>query len=138
MPGSNVIPTLRYGDGKAAIDWLCKAFGFTAKAVYEGPDGTIAHAELTLGNGMIMLGSAETEFSKLVTTPRQTGIATGGIYAIVPDVDVHYARAKAAGAEILMEPRDQDYGGRDYTARDPEGYVWSFGTYDPWETKEVQ
>lgn len=132
MQGSSVIPTLRYRDGKAAIDWLCKAFGFSVKAVYEGPNGSIAHAELMLGTGMIMLGSAESEFSKLVTTPKEKGIATGAIYAVVRDVDAHYVTAKAAGAEILMEPRDQDYGGRDYTARDPEGYIWAFGTYDPW------
>ncbi|MGE0211521.1 MAG: VOC family protein [Parvibaculaceae bacterium] len=137
MSGASVIPTLRYQDGKAAIDWLCKAFGFTVKAVYEGPDGSIAHAELTSGSGMIMLGSAETEFSRLVSTPREAGKPTSAIYVVVRDVDAHHARAKAEGAEIVLEPRDQDYGGRDYTARDPEGYVWSFGTYDPWAASQA-
>lgn len=137
MAGGIVIPTLRYRDGKAAIDWLCKAFGFAVKAVYEGPDGSIAHAELTHGSGMIMLGSAETEFSRLVTTPAESGTPTGAIYVVVQDVDAHHARARTEGAEIVRAPRNQDYGGRDYTARDPEGYIWSFGTYDPWSAPQA-
>jgi uncharacterized glyoxalase superfamily protein PhnB len=55
----------------------------------------------------------------------------GWIYIVVQDSDAHYARAKAAGAEIIRELEDQDYGSRDYTARDLEGNIWSFGTYDP-------
>jgi uncharacterized glyoxalase superfamily protein PhnB len=128
-----VIPALQYQDARAAIDFLCAAFGFEKKAVYEGEGGTIAHAELTLGNGMIMLGSVNhSEYGKLLVRPRDAGGVTMSTYAIVDDVDAHYARAKAAGAVITREPVTQDYGGRDYTAKDPEGNVWTFGTYDPW------
>jgi uncharacterized glyoxalase superfamily protein PhnB len=129
----NIVPALQYQDAHAAIDFLCTAFGFEKKAVYEGEGGTVAHAELTLGNGMIMLGSVkDTEYGKLLVRPRAAGGVTMSVYVIVGDVDAHFARAKAAGAEITREPVTQDYGGRDYTCKDPEGHVWSFGTYDPW------
>ena len=79
------------------------------------------------------LGSAkDTEFGKLLVRPRDAGGVTMSVYCVVTDVDAHFARAKAAGAEITREPVTQDYGGRDYTAKDPEGHVWTFGTYDPW------
>lgn len=93
--------------------------------------GRIAHAELTLGNGMIMLGGVETEYGRLVAAPNKVQPVTQGIYVVVEDVDAHYARAKAAGTEIVLDIRTQDYGGRDYTARDPEGHIWTFGTCDP-------
>jgi uncharacterized glyoxalase superfamily protein PhnB len=130
---ATVIPALQYQDAPAAIDFLCRAFGFEKKAVYEGEGGSIAHAELTLGHGMVMLGSAkDTEYGKLLVRPRVAGGVTMSVYAIVEDVDAHFARAKAAGAEITREPVTQDYGGRDYTCKDPEGHVWTFGSYDPW------
>jgi uncharacterized glyoxalase superfamily protein PhnB len=130
---STIIPALHYADAPAAIDFLCRAFGFERKAVYEGEGGTIAHAELTLGNGMVMLGSMnDTEYGKLLVRPRAAGGVTMGVYVIVEDPDAHFARAKAAGAEITREPVTQDYGGRDYTCKDPEGNVWTFGSYDPW------
>lgn len=86
---------------------------------------------------MIMLGpDADTEFGKFMTLPSKTGgRCTQIVYVIVDDVDAHHARAKAAGAEIVIPPTDQHYGGRDYSARDVEGHVWSFGTYDPWIVK---
>ncbi|MEA2949357.1 MAG: hypothetical protein QOI40_4687 [Alphaproteobacteria bacterium] len=130
---STVVPALQYQDAPAAISFLCRAFGFEQKAVYKGEGGSIAHAELTLGNGMIMLGSAkETEYGRLLVRPRAVGGVTMSVYVIVEDPDVHFARAKAAGAEITREPVTQDYGGRDYTCKDPEGHVWTFGSYDPW------
>jgi uncharacterized glyoxalase superfamily protein PhnB len=130
---STIIPALHYADAPAAIDFLCRAFGFERKAVYEGEGGTIAHAELTLGNGMVMLGSMkDTEYGKLLVRPRAAGGVTMGVYVIVEDPDAHFARAKAAGAEITREPVTQDYGGRDYTCKDSEGHVWTFGSYDPW------
>jgi uncharacterized glyoxalase superfamily protein PhnB len=130
---STIIPALHYADAPAAIDFLCRAFGFERKAVYEGEGGTIAHAELTLGNGMVMLGSMkDTEYGKLLVRPRAAGGVTMGVYVIVEDPDAHFARAKAAGAEITREPVTQGYGGRDYTCKDPEGNVWTFGSYDPW------
>ena len=131
----SVIPALQYNDAKAAIEFLCKAFGFTKNAVYEDKDGSIAHAQLTHGNGMIMLGSVkDTEYGKLLKRPGDVGAVTMSVYVVVDDVDAHFARAKAAGAQITGEPVTQDYGGRDYTAKDPEGNVWTFGTYDPFAT----
>jgi uncharacterized glyoxalase superfamily protein PhnB len=133
---STVIPALQYQDAPAAIEFLCRAFGFERHAVYEGEGGSIAHAQLTLGNGMIMLGSVkDTNYGKLLVRPRAVGGVTMSVYLIVQDPDAHCARAKAAGAEITREPETQDYGGRDYTCKDPEGNVWSFGTYDPWAAK---
>jgi uncharacterized glyoxalase superfamily protein PhnB len=131
---STVIPAMRYRDANAAIEWLCKAFGFEKHLVVPGENGTVAHAQLSFGNGMIMLGSArDDEFGRRVKPPRETGgIGTQSAYVIVEDADTHHARAKAAGAEIVMEVEDQDYGGRLYSCLDPEGHLWSFGTYDPW------
>jgi uncharacterized glyoxalase superfamily protein PhnB len=133
---ATVIPCLRYRDAPAAIEWLCSTFGFNKQAVYPNSDGTIAHAQLTFGNGMIMLGSAvekATEWGKLIKQPDQIGGAeTQSAYLIVADADVLYARAKAAGAEIMIDIKDEDYGGRGFSCRDIEGHLWSFGTYDPW------
>jgi uncharacterized glyoxalase superfamily protein PhnB len=130
---STVIVCLRYRDAPAAIAWLCRAFGFDKHALYEGEGGIIEHAQLTFGRGMIMLGSArDTEYGQLIRTPAEAGGNTQSTYLIVEDADAHYARARAAGAEIVIELVTQDYGGRDYTCKDPEGHVWTFGTYDPW------
>ena len=119
-----IIPTLRYKDAKAAIDFLERAFGFERKAVYENEDGTVGHAELTSGRGMVMLGTSG-------TGDKQFETAHSSIYVIVADPDALYERAKAAGAEISRELEDMDYGSREFSALDPEGNVWSFGTYDP-------
>ncbi len=130
-----VIPGLFYRDAPAAIDWLCRAFGFERHLVVDGGNGVIAHAQLTFGNGMIMLGSAGRHrgaFDEAVKDPQTVGVTTQSPYVIVDDPDAHYARARAAGAEIVLDIRDQDYGGRGYTCRDLEGHVWSFGDYDPW------
>ena len=131
MPAKiGVIPALQYRDAQAAIDFLCKAFGFEKNAVYEEPDGSIAHAQLVLGNGMIMLGSVkDSEYSKLLVRPADAGGVTMSVYVVVDDADAHFARAKSAGATIVREPVTQDYGGRDYTCKDPEGHVWTFGTH---------
>jgi uncharacterized glyoxalase superfamily protein PhnB len=127
------IPTMRYEDAPRMIDWLCEAFGFERHLVVPGEDGTIAHAQLTLGEGMIMLGSwRDDEWGRLVTTARRAGAVTQSVYVVVADVDAHHGRARAAGAEIVHPLEDKDYGGRGYGARDPEGQVWSFGSYDPW------
>jgi uncharacterized glyoxalase superfamily protein PhnB len=130
-----IIPTLRYQDAPAAIEWLCRAFGFERHFVVPGENGTIAHAQLTFGNGMIMVGSArDDEFGRLQKTPAQVGgVGTQSAYIIVPDVDAHHARAVAAGAAVTMAPRDEDHGGRFYSCRDPEGHLWNFGSYDPWK-----
>ena len=129
-----IVPTLRYRDGQAAIDWLCKAFGFKAQLVVPDKSGAIAHAQLVYGNGMIMLGSAtNNEFHTIVKSPAETGgIGSQSAYIIVADVDDHYKMAVAAGAEIVIDIKEEDYGGRAYSCRDPEGHVWNFGSYDPW------
>lgn len=124
----SIYPTLVYADAKAAVKQLTEAFGFTELAVYEGEDGKVAHAELVQGNGAIMLGSKGTG-SVFDTAMKDAGIT--GVYVVVDDVDAHHRRAVEQGAEILMPPTDQDYGSRDYMARDLEGNVWSFGTYAP-------
>jgi uncharacterized glyoxalase superfamily protein PhnB len=123
-------PFATYEDAAAAIDWLVEAFGFERKEVHEGEGGTIAHAELSFGGGVFMLGSARHDALAL-RTPRELGAVTGGVYVYVEDLDAHYARAKAAGAEIVRELADTDYGTREYMARDLEGNLWSFGTYLP-------
>ena len=133
---STIIPALRYHDAPTAIEWLCRAFGFEKHLVVPGENNTIAHAQLSFGNGMIMLGSVDngSEFGKLVKTPRDFGgVGTQSPYVIVEDADKHYARAVAAGATIVMDIKDEDYGGRGYSCRDPEGHLWNFGTYDPWQ-----
>ena len=122
-----VFPALRYRDARAAIRWLCDAFGFVEQAVY-GEGERVDHAELTCEGGMIMLGTLHDDTFR---TPRELGYAAGSIYVVVGDPNAHHARAVAAGAEIIREPTDQEYGSREYSARDPEGYVWSFGTYQP-------
>lgn len=136
----NIIPSIRYADAAKAIDWLCDAFGFERQLVVPGEEGAIVHAQLTFGSGMLMLGSGgnhEGPFDQLVRSledhdaPRPSSL-----YVIVDDADAHYTRAVAAGAEIIMELEDADYGGRGYTCRDIEGNIWTFGTYDPYEENE--
>jgi uncharacterized glyoxalase superfamily protein PhnB len=131
MGWPDVIPFIRYEDAPAMIDWLERAFGFERREVHEGEGGRIEHAEITFGSGMVMLGSAR-DGDDSARTPRQLGgVSTGGFYVVVDDPDAHYARAKAAGAEITRELTNEDYGSRGYSARDPEGHTWSFGTYRP-------
>ncbi|MGE0131206.1 MAG: VOC family protein [Blastocatellales bacterium] len=131
---ATVIPCLRYRDAPAAIEWLCRVFGFEKNLVAPNEDGTIAHAQLSFGNGMIMLGSAsDSVFGRLMKLPDEIGGAeTQTAYVIVSDADLVYGQAKAAGAEILLDIKDEDYGGRGFTCRDLEGHIWNFGTYDPW------
>lgn len=117
---SNIFPTLQYRDARAALTWLNEAFGFEKLFEAPGPDGTIGHAELRLGPGVIMVGSA-----------RDDRRAEPGIYVALEDVDAHYDRARSAGAEITRSLVDTDYGSRAYSARDLEGHEWHFGTYRP-------
>ena len=134
---TTIIPSMRYRDALAAIEWLCRAFGFEQHAVYA--DGrTVHHAQLTFGNGMVMLGSADnaSEWGRHVDQPDEIGRrGTQSACVIVTDADAHYAQAKANGAEIVIDIADQPYGGRGYACRDPEGHLWWFGTYDPWRTQ---
>jgi uncharacterized glyoxalase superfamily protein PhnB len=131
---ATVIPCLRYRNAPAAIEWLCQAFGFEKHLVVPGEGDTIVHSQLSFGNGMIMLGSVlDTEFGRLMKQPDEIdGAETQTAYVIVSDADAVYARAKAAGAQIVLDIKDEDYGGRGFSCRDLEGHLWNFGTYDPW------
>lgn len=107
----------RYQDCQAALDFLTAAFGFAVQETAKDDGGAVMHAELLVGDDMIMIGR---------------GSPGGpGIYIAVEDVDAHHDRAKAAGAVITMELTDQPYGSRDYACKDPEGNLWFFGTYRP-------
>jgi uncharacterized glyoxalase superfamily protein PhnB len=120
---ATIIPTFRYDDARGAIRFLCDAFGFEEHAVYE-EEGVVHHAELRLGDAYIMLGerrSGNADFPGDRTTT----------YVVVEDPDAHHDRAIAAGAELVRALTDQDYGSREYAAKDPGGNVWSFGTYAP-------
>ena len=122
-------PALRYRDARAAITWLCHVFGFKERAVY-GDAESVHHAELTFGNGIVMLGSSRPDACGRSPAELE-GAVTGSIYAAVAEIDAHYRHAKEAGATIVREIQDTDYGSREYSARDPEGHLWSFGTYRP-------
>jgi uncharacterized glyoxalase superfamily protein PhnB len=125
----NIFPEIVYEDAPAALEWLARAFGFTKGEVIEGPDGTIAHAEMHVGFGTIMPKSPMPEFG--MRSVRALGGIHQCIYVHVDDPDAHCARARAAGAEVVMEPTDMEYGARNYCVRDLEGHLWSFGTYLP-------
>jgi uncharacterized glyoxalase superfamily protein PhnB len=132
-----IIPCLRYEDAPAAILFLCDAFGFVPNAIYtdEEDQQTVHHAQLLLDGNMVMLSSAqEGEVQERYgwKTPGEAGGITQCIYTAIEDPDAHYDRAKAAGADIVTEPHaNEGYPGRGYTARDPEGNIWSFGSFDP-------
>jgi PhnB protein len=120
---SRIAPYLLYEDGAAAIDFLIKAFGFEeVMRMEEG--GVVNHAELRLGDDSIMLGDPGADYEG----PNKADHRTALVHVYVDDVDAHFGRAKAAGAEIVMEPTDQEYGDRRYDAKDPEGQLWSFAT----------
>jgi uncharacterized glyoxalase superfamily protein PhnB len=122
----NVFPAFKYADAPAAIEWLEKAFGLTRRLVVPAPDGGIAHAEMSIGAGGVMLGSLREPSSE-----DPWADAPFGLYVVVDDIEAHYERAKAAGAEIVAEINDTDFGSRQYSARDPGGVIWCFGTYRP-------
>jgi uncharacterized glyoxalase superfamily protein PhnB len=124
----SIFPTFRYRDADAALEFLKAAFGFEEKEVHRGDDGKIVHAELRLGDNLVMFGTAPAEGAE-DSFPLQAGV--GSVYVVVGDTDAHHDRAVRAGAEIVRELTDQDYGSREYSARDSEGVLWSFGTYDP-------
>ena len=112
MSNPTVFPTLVYDDASAAIDFLTNAFGAERHAVY-GENGTVQHAELRLGNGIVMFGP----------TTRRSCDSRGRrrLYVVIDDPDAHCVQAREAGAEVVREPFDTDYGSRDYSAKDPEG-----------------
>ncbi len=120
----SIYPTLRYRDADAAITYLSDVLGLSLQERHDGPDGTVAHAQLAWGNGLVMLSTAgvgDTTFD----------LGPVCLYLAIDDPDAHHDKAVAGGAEIVMGLVDQDYGSREYAARDPEGNVWCFGTYRP-------
>ena len=124
-----IFPTMRCRDAEAMIRWLKAVFGFTEYVVYR-KDGAVEHAELAFGSSLLMLGqSRDDAYGKLVGD--DTGRRTDSLYVAVTDPDALHAKAKAAGAKIEVELRNTDYGSRDFACRDPEGNLWSFGTYWP-------
>ena len=118
-------PVLVYDDADKAIQFLIGALGFTEHAVHRTPDGTIAHAELAYGGGYVGLSDRVQGEDSIFD------LGPCAIYVVVDDPDAHHAHAVAAGAEVVYPLTDQDYGSRDYAVRDPEGFVWCFGTYAP-------
>jgi uncharacterized glyoxalase superfamily protein PhnB len=134
IAGAPVIPTVRYRDVSAAIEWLCCAFGMQVHRVVADAGGTPCYAELTIGSGMLIVAPIEdTPFGKLMVQPDEIGgVETQVCYLCVGNARTHYARAKAAGAAIVLDLEDEANQGRGYSCRDPEGHVWNFGTYDPW------
>jgi PhnB protein len=117
-----ITPYLLYEDVAAALEWLNRAFGFEETLRFPGDGDDVTHAEAWLGDAAIYLGDPGDHYK----SPKRLGQETVGLYVLVDDVDAHYERAKAAGADILEEPTDQQYGDRRYTARDPEGHHWYF------------
>jgi len=120
-----ITPYLLYEDVAGALDWLSRAFGFEEQLRFTGDEGYVNHAEMRLGDGTIYLGDPGDDYKN----PKRLGQETVGLYVLVDDVDAHFERAKAAGAEINAEPEDQEYGDRRYTATDPEGHVWFFAQH---------
>jgi uncharacterized glyoxalase superfamily protein PhnB len=135
MTTQSIYPAIRYRDAKAAISWLTTVLGFEEHVVYPGDGDSIAHAELKLAGNLIMLGSIKDD--SFVQSPRDLGGITASIYIGLESaaaVDARYERAKNAGAEIVRELSDTDYGSREFSLRDPEGHFWSFGSYAPQAT----
>ena len=121
-----VIPVLVYEDIEAAHDFLVGTFGFTSGGLHRLDDGTVVHAEVRNGVTPIWLHRVTAEHE--MASPRRAGASHGGLAVVVPDVDAHYAHAKAAGAHIDSEPTERDYGLREYGARDPENHRWWFSS----------
>lgn len=134
-----IIPTLRYKDAVKAIEFLCSTFGFKKHLIHQQDDGIVLHAQLLFKNSMIMLGSEkEDDFGKLVATPASNqNMNTMSPYLILDEeeIDAHYELVKQSGADIVNDLKEEDFGGKSYSCKDPEGYLWNFGSYNPWTTK---
>lgn len=136
--GSTVVPCLLYHDAPAMIDWLCKVIGFEKKAIYTDDQGKVMHSELTLGMGMIMVGSTAAPddpnpWAQLVKHPSEFNkVETQSPSLYVDDPDAVYAKVKENGGEVVLDIEDKNYGGRGFCCRDPEGHLWTIGSYDPW------
>jgi len=129
----SIIPTFIYKDAPQAIDWLCDCFGFTKHLIHENDSGGITHAQLIFNDCLIMLKSkSDGPFDELVAIPSEiNNINTIVPSIVVENIDAHYENVIAKGAEILIPLKKESFGGSGYTCRDPEGYIWYFGTYTP-------
>jgi uncharacterized glyoxalase superfamily protein PhnB len=116
-----IVPYLLYRDVPAALDWLAAAFGFTERYRVPGEDGSVNHAEMEFGGGVVMLGGPGGDYRN----PKDLGGATALQFVTVPDVDAHHARSVEAGATVVAELDERDYG-RSYGVADPEGHQWYF------------
>jgi PhnB protein len=121
----SITPYLLYEDVAGALDWLAATFGFRERLRFAGPEGDITHAEMELGNGVVMMGDPGADYQ----SPKRLGHATQYLHVYVDDVDKHFERAKEAGATILSQPEDQAYGDRTYSTEDPEGHRWTFAQH---------
>lgn len=130
-PLQTLFPFLRYRNAFDAIEWLADAFGFETDMVVPNDEGGVAHAQMRHGASLVMLGSVDEDDPLGLRPAKELGAASQGIYVVVEDAEEHYQHAKEAGAEIVMELTHTEYGSIDYSARDPEGHIWSFGTYHP-------
>ena len=117
-----VTPYLLYEDVATAIDWLSRAFGLEERLRFTDDEGTVTHAELTIGGGEVFLGHPGSDYRN----PRDLDAFTHLVHVYVQDVDAHHARAVEAGAPIRGELQDTPYGDRRYDTEDPEGHRWSF------------
>jgi PhnB protein len=122
----SIIPYLAYDNAEDALAFLESAFGFAERFRYPMPDGRIGHAEVLLGDQVLMLASTYPELG--FASPRELGSVHSQVMCYVDDVDAHYERALAAGAIVMDGPRDTDHGDRSYRAMDPEGHRWMFAT----------
>jgi uncharacterized glyoxalase superfamily protein PhnB len=120
-PGADVVPILIYSDVAKAVDWLCAAFGFDERLRAPDRDGVVNHAQLTVGDGAIMVGR-----SRGPLEPLQARDVRQYVLVDVQDADEHCERAKRHGAAILQAPTDMPFGARQYTASDLEGHWWTF------------
>jgi len=132
---STTIPCLRYQNAKKAIEWLQEAFGFQVFLQVRGEGERIEHARLTLGPNMIMLATLgrEGDFDKKFASPATHNAVTQAILIVVEDPDAIYQRSRAAGAKIIDEIADFEFGGRTFTCEDIEGHLWAFTSHDPWK-----
>lgn len=126
MHTTSLIPVLVYEDIEAAHDFLIESFGFTSGGLYRDGDGAVVHAEVRAGDSAVWLHRVTAEHE--MASPRGAPASHGGLEVIVADVETHYEHAKSAGARIDRPPTDQDYGLREYGARDPEGHRWWFAS----------
>jgi len=120
-----ITPYLYYEDVAAALAWLARAFGFRERMRIPGSDGKVAHAEMELGDGVIMMGHPGPDYR----SPKRLGATTQNVYVYVDDVDRHCRQAREAGAKIFRDLEDQFYGDRNYGAEDPEGHQWYFAQH---------